>query len=276
MGLLVIVSNLEAPTRDAIAQAARLAGKIDAALRVLAPMPDPAGALIYAGPEVMVGALARGEIQNAQTALIADLSEMTTQICAEAGLSEQKYQFEHQIGAPPILVAHAAILADATILPAHAASARDWLNTSFEKLLMDSRLPLVLASVGAPGDGPAIIAWDGSPEAARAVRFHEGVYRQSSGVVIAQHEGDLSSFREGEAADPARLEAWLSRRGIVSERATLKGEVAAGLLDLAEARSASLLVMGAYGHSRAGQFLFGGVTRTMLRTDERPPLALAH
>ena len=37
-----------------------------------------------------------------------------------------------------------------------------------------------------------------------------------------------------------------------------------------------LMVMGAYGHSRVREFLFGGVTRYFLGEPTAPPLLLAH
>jgi nucleotide-binding universal stress UspA family protein len=43
----------------------------------------------------------------------------------------------------------------------------------------------------------------------------------------------------------------------------------------AQALRASYMVMGGYNHSRAGEYVFGGVTRTML--SEGPvPLVMAH
>ena len=41
-------------------------------------------------------------------------------------------------------------------------------------------------------------------------------------------------------------------------------------------RGAQLLVMGAFGHSRVREYLFGGVTRSMLEMRHGPALLLAH
>jgi len=49
----------------------------------------------------------------------------------------------------------------------------------------------------------------------------------------------------------------------------------ADLVEYASVHNASYIVMGGYSHSRAGEFLFGGVTRDLL--GECPiTLALAH
>jgi nucleotide-binding universal stress UspA family protein len=45
-----------------------------------------------------------------------------------------------------------------------------------------------------------------------------------------------------------------------------KGSVADELVRLAKAEGADLIVAGAYGHSRLGEWVFGGVTRDLLST----------
>jgi nucleotide-binding universal stress UspA family protein len=67
---------------------------------------------------------------------------------------------------------------------------------------------------------------------------------------------------------------YLSRHGIHAEMiddnaGTLT--IADRLVATATSLGASYLVMGAYGHSRAREFLFGGVTRSLLK---ECPLAL--
>jgi nucleotide-binding universal stress UspA family protein len=48
------------------------------------------------------------------------------------------------------------------------------------------------------------------------------------------------------------------------------------LLEAAAGLGASLFVAGAFGHSRAREFVFGGATRTFLNTTTSPALLLAH
>jgi len=42
------------------------------------------------------------------------------------------------------------------------------------------------------------------------------------------------------------------------------------------AQGVDLLVAGAYGHSRLREFVFGGVTRTLLAATDGPAMLLAH
>ncbi len=133
-------------------------------------------------------------------------------------------------------------------------------------LLHRSRTPLVIpASNGVIGDpsGPVLIGWDGSYEAANAVRSSLGLLSLSSGVEISVVEEEpLKLF-------PAtRLLEYLSRHEI---HADLHVESAEKILipDLLVARAeeikASYLVMGGYGRSRVGEYFFGGVTRRLLQ-----------
>jgi nucleotide-binding universal stress UspA family protein len=136
-------------------------------------------------------------------------------------------------------------------------------------LLQTLRTPLFLP--GAPRvdpHGSALVAWDGSYEAANAVRASLGLLKLASSVKVLH----LTARPDGTGASSGtRLVDYLSRQDIGAELIveTLPGEanddyVAAGLMSRVKALDAAYLVMGGYGHSRLREFLFGGVTRTML------------
>ena len=101
--------------------------------------------------------------------------------------------------------------------------------------------------------GPAVIAWNGSYEAANAVRNAVGLLKLSSNVRIIR-------FINGEQAPPTVLLEYLSRHGVHAELDTwvLKQDPVEELLvQYATQKKASYIVMGGYGHNRAGEFLFG-------------------
>jgi nucleotide-binding universal stress UspA family protein len=133
------------------------------------------------------------------------------------------------------------------------------------EFLHKARTPaLVPGQSGDPFDpfGPAVIASNGSFEAANAVRAAIGLLKIASRVrVVRFTEKKTAAF-----PDTSLLE-YLSRHGIHADLQTveLKGEAGASLLDYAARADASYLVVGAYSHSRAGEFLFGGVTRDFHR-----------
>lgn len=136
-------------------------------------------------------------------------------------------------------------------------------------LLQTLRTPLFLPGAARVDPrGPALIAWDGSYEAANAVRASLGLLKLASSV----HVLHMTARQDVTGASPGtRLVDYLSRQGIHAELIveTLPGaanddNVAAGLMSRANSLGAAYLVMGGYGHSRLREFLFGGVTRTML------------
>jgi nucleotide-binding universal stress UspA family protein len=141
-------------------------------------------------------------------------------------------------------------------------------------VLMAVRTPLLIA-----GDdqatfdpfGPAIIAWNGSYEAANAARNAVSLLKLSSDVRVVR-------FIEGEQAVPTQLLEFLSRHGIharLDDWVLDHEQVAELLTEYAKQKAASYVVIGGYGHSRAGEFLFGGVTRSLLKTCPLP-LLVAH
>jgi nucleotide-binding universal stress UspA family protein len=132
-------------------------------------------------------------------------------------------------------------------------------------LVCNTRTPLFI-----PGDarqsfdpfGSAIIAWNGSVEAANAVRASVGLLRMASDVRIVRYtEAKDNAFPD------TRLLEYLSRHGISAalDTRTARNDLARDLAEYAGGFAAEYLVMGGYSHSRAGEFIFGGVTRELLR-----------
>lgn len=117
-----------------------------------------------------------------------------------------------------------------------------------------------------------LIAWNGSREAARAVRDALPVLAEAEAVdvLVVDPPGDRPIGQ-----DLARL---LARHGITVElRERIAGESDPESVILEEARiaGADLLVMGAYGHSRLREWVLGGATEMALKNTATPVL-LAH
>lgn len=149
------------------------------------------------------------------------------------------------------------------------------------ELLYRSRTPLFIpADDGVPPDptGAALIAWDGSYEAANAVRSSIGLLKLASEIRVLQIREQAD-----EAFPGTRLLEYLSRHDIhaelVVEEAPSRGGaqhfVSGALIAHAQAFKAGYLVMGGYNHSRVGEFVFGGVTRALLGSSP-VPLLVAH
>ena len=168
------------------------------------------------------------------------------------------------------------MLASALVFPRSAADPANELSDAFKTVLMDAALPVVLAPDKSSNLSTVIIAWDGSAEAARAVRFHLDLIKAHERVIIAQNPDDISQYKSGAHSDPEQLKSWMAARQLPSEIRTFDGKIAKGLTDLAAETQADMIVAGAYGHSRIGEFLFGGATRSLLQIERGPALALSH
>lgn len=143
-------------------------------------------------------------------------------------------------------------------------------------LIFRSRTPIFVAVEGkSPCDpsGPAVVAWDGSYEAADVVRSSIGMLKRASDVHVVQ-----VTEEKDELFPSTRLLEYLSRHGIHAEltvEAVEELQVEQEFVpDILVARALSLnaayIVLGGYNHSRIGEYIFGGVTRTMLTASPIP------
>ncbi|GIZ50533.1 universal stress protein [Noviherbaspirillum aridicola] len=125
-------------------------------------------------------------------------------------------------------------------------------------------------AVRAVGDS-VLVAWNASAQATRALHAAIPLLRRASVVRVAVLDAanELGAHGEQPGADIA---LYLARHGIkveVVERGA-DGEVGDALLSLAADLGSDMLVMGCYGHSRFGEILLGGVTRTVLASMTLP------
>jgi nucleotide-binding universal stress UspA family protein len=118
----------------------------------------------------------------------------------------------------------------------------------------------------------ACIAWDGSAEAGYALRCSLPLLAGCGQVTVLTVESATADWPATEAV------AYLSRHGISAELQVLapKGGVGETLAHEFQRSRPALVVMGAFGHSRFREFLFGGVTQTFLSLADGPALLLAH
>ena len=121
-----------------------------------------------------------------------------------------------------------------------------------------------------------LVAWDGSREAARAAADALPLLQRARhvGIEIVRRHAPHADAPEG-----IDVAAWLDAHGVRAAFSTTPHHVGVGtgatLLNRASDLHADLLVMGAYGHARARERVFGGVTRTMLESMTVPVL-MAH
>ena len=132
-------------------------------------------------------------------------------------------------------------------------------------ILINGGRPLLLTGPRAPKQigKSVVVAWKPSPEAARAVSAAMPILADAAKVTIAT----IAESEEDSANSAEALASSLRWQGInadISYMAHPAGPAQDTLLQCAKEVKADLLVMGAYGHSRLSEFVFGGVTRHML------------
>jgi nucleotide-binding universal stress UspA family protein len=119
-----------------------------------------------------------------------------------------------------------------------------------------------------------MVGWKETPEAARALSAGMPILVNSRRVILARVEdGDFA--QSGALDDLARQLAW---QGIAAETQMIGADgrsIAQLLHAAAEAAHADLLVVGAYGHGRIRELVFGGVTQSFLE-GARLPVFMAH
>jgi nucleotide-binding universal stress UspA family protein len=123
----------------------------------------------------------------------------------------------------------------------------------------------------------ALIGWNAKAQSMRAVSAALPLLQRAEAVAVATV--DALPSRSGHGQAPGReLAAYLARHGVQVEVRNLDSmgrTEARALLDEAEGFGAEVMVMGAYGRSRASEFIFGGVTRELLLGSPLPVL-MAH
>jgi nucleotide-binding universal stress UspA family protein len=137
-----------------------------------------------------------------------------------------------------------------------------------ESLVLSSGRPIILFPPGSTVSEVhrILVAWNSTRESIRAVADAMPLLAKAKAVevLVVDHERNRERHGQEPGADIARH---LARHGAQVEVQRLSSggkDVGRLLLSEAAAFRADLLVMGAYGHSQLREWMFGGVTRTVL------------
>lgn len=138
------------------------------------------------------------------------------------------------------------------------------------KLIVRSGTPVLAVPPSASGlraTGSALVAWDGSPQAASALTAAVPLLQRAASVTLFEVE-------DGSVLSPAEeAAAYLSRHDVhplVVHADPAGWDASTDILAKADGGAYDYVVMGGFGHSRIGEALFGGVTRTMLAKSPVP------
>ncbi|WP_425644261.1 universal stress protein [Agrobacterium leguminum] len=145
----------------------------------------------------------------------------------------------------------------------------DLRKTVIAATVFDARSPLVFLAPELKATlrpKKVLLAWNSRPEAARAAKEALPLLVQADAVHIVLVDPDASYYSNG--GEPgADVAAFLSRHGVkavVEQVASADRRIEAVLRQRAREIGCDMIVMGAYGHSRLRERIFGGVTASIL------------
>jgi nucleotide-binding universal stress UspA family protein len=144
---------------------------------------------------------------------------------------------------------------------------RDEIGRRFivEGALFSSGRPIILAPERPPADfRRVVVGWDATPAAVRAIHGAMPILARADLVTLLRVSDD-KEFRPGQSG--VEMVRHLARHGVKAdfEDAQSGGQPVADVFArVAHQRDASLVVMGAYAHSRLRDLLFGSATRDVL------------
>jgi len=267
--LAALVSDAAA---DPAADAILLAKQLGAHLTAIAISPEPSPLYFVASGSDVI----EGDRRSAAASARQQLDRFPEQ-ALRSGL---EFETRHIAGPIDLAAAEAARLSrhyDLTVV-AQAKSDKDgaW-NRILEAVLLDSGRPVIALPEWWKEPSlltNAVLAWDGSAPAARALADALPLLRRSERVeIVTVATGDL----ESERVDHSGIKRHLGRHGIgAATRILSDGEPVSGaLLAHVSDVGATLLIMGAFGHSRLREIFLGGTTVDILGSMKIPVL-LSH
>jgi nucleotide-binding universal stress UspA family protein len=151
----------------------------------------------------------------------------------------------------------------------------DYYDPATDSLVGNAALSVGLPVLAVPREGDygsfgknVLVAWTPRRECTRAVREALPFLQRAERVVV---------LRANTPDDGAEVEigAYLARHGVKADIKDVMAKdisVADAILNTASSEDCDLIVMGAYGHSRSREYVFGGVTRDILRHMTVPTL----
>ncbi len=280
MGLRALLLPVTGHHADdaALRVALELGRTFDSHLSALCLRPDPVDIVRYVADwtaPVTTGELVAA-VENEADAAAADASRSFDAWRERNGLPATgeshgvTVSWHERTGLPGPILRDAARFADLVVMRGLGPNGPVEGDSMLEAVLFDAGRPVLLTPPEAPASvlDTALVAWEGGREELRAITAALPILAKMRRVEI-RNGGDTSMDE---------LVTYLGRHGITANAARLpQGDrhVAEALLAEAKAVSASLLVMGAYHHSRTREAVFGGTTRQIISHVELPVL-LAH
>lgn len=272
---LAVAFNGSDNSRAALKMAIQMCRKYDAALTGLyAHVPVHFSGTVGAWmPKEVLQSL-----RDAEDKAAGDVEAEFRQMVAGQGFEGPVGWFAEQ-GQPTEVLARTARFYDLLLIGQYTSGEDTKQSVPAESLVTRSGKPIVVVPNGyqvRPFTGHAVVAWDASRPAARALSDAMQILetKQRLDVVTVRAPG-----AEPEEPRPQHdIVRFLTRHQIPVKLNVLtasRDRIGPTIVEFCRDNDADLLVMGAFGHARLREELFGGVTRHILRHTAVPVL-LAH
>jgi nucleotide-binding universal stress UspA family protein len=274
-------------SRAVLESALRLGRGHDARVELLHVMIDPEEAALVLGEGVtgvMVERMMEGLRAGAETRA-AEARSLYESLCVAAGLPVVEPEAEALAGVFQVSyrqatgreadeIARDGRLSDLVVVAAPSSDPEGASPATLEAALFETGRPvLMVPAARAESQGQcAAIAWDDTPEAARACGAALPLLAKAKVVYL------LTGGAAEDRPKPSLMAAYLAHHGITAKTWAFipgGGPLGEEILSQAAKAGADLLVMGAYGHSRLREMVLGGVTRSVIAKAEIPIL-MAH
>lgn len=144
-----------------------------------------------------------------------------------------------------------------------------------QEVLFESGRPVIILPPGWQGSAKvekAVVSWDGSAKAARALGDAMPLLARASEVEIVSISGDPDETKRMDAAEIAPHISRYCKKVTVTSLPAQGNDVAATLSTHAKLTRADLVVMGAFARPKLRQLILGGVTSSMLSDPPCPVL----
>lgn len=166
-----------------------------------------------------------------------------------------------------LVMCQSSVLNDGQIAPA------------FEECLIQHHTPILyLREMNQIDFSKILICWDGSVQSARAYKAAIPFIKMAKSVEILQIQ-DANIYSGSIIWDIKTLANSLACQNIEFKETILKlsaKSVSEELISYSNANNFGLVVAGAYGHSRTREFIFGGVSHSLIHNLNCPNILMAH
>lgn len=276
--LLHIDTYPDATTAEAIHQAVRFTAAVGGVLSALAVEVDiqaPKNRLAH--HLIGLGNIAQEEEAKSRRLCLAALEAFTSK-AGEAGVLGEAIHAKADLYGVGAYVAERARTRDLCIVPV--ADQFDGQRSVIEAVAFGSGHPVLTfrpggADLPVGGLGSIVLAWDGTRTAARAMADALPIMRKAREVRVLTVTNEKASAFPGRGKDAVRHLAEHGINAVADEVDAGGRRIGPVFEDHVAQHRPDLFIMGAYGKSRAREFILGGATEHMLH-DPKVPLLLSH